>query len=661
MASILNLITVGEKEVLVIDSDPSTGGGLSAPIASIAVYDSGTAGYAFLKVGSLDTDWQQLSTAAGSGFVNPGVAGRLSLFPASSNAVDDVYVQNGQSIDVAIAAQPSRSANIEYVIPNPGNAVTSADFVLTEGAQTINGAKTLTSALAMSSQKITGLADGTTTNDAVNFGQLSLYIPLTQKGANNGVATLDAGGKVPVSQLPNSVMEYQGNWNASTNSPTLADGTGNAGDVYRVNVAGTQNLGSGSLVFAIGDWVVYNGTIWEKSINSNAVVSVNGQTGIVSLVTSDIPEGTNLYFTNLRAQDAVGAIVANSSKVSLTYVSGTSLTANIVAGSLVNADINASAAIAYSKLNLSGSIVNADVSASAAIAYSKLNLSASIVDADISSSAAISLSKLAALTASKLLVSDGSGIISASTGSGFVKSTSGTPSYQASISLTADVSGVLPVANGGTNSSTALNNNRIMVSSAGAIIEAAALTNGQLLIGSTGAAPSAAALTGTTNQVIVTNGAGSITLSLPQDIATTSSPTFLAQTLSGSGAFFELIDAADMKMTTATVNTTNATVTTLATVATTTNTSMLIEAKIVGVRTGGTAGSAGDSVSYIRTARVKNIAGTVTIQNLQSDYTSEDQPAMNGTITVSGTNILVQVQGAANNNVTWKALITKII
>lgn len=95
-----------------------------------------------------------------------------------------------------------------------------------------------------------------------------------------------------------------------------------------------------------------------------------------------------------------------------------------------------------------------------------------------------------------------------------------------------DVTGTLPVANGGTNSSTALNSNRIMVSSAGAIVEAAALTDGQLLIGDTGGAPVAAALTGTTNQIAVTNGAGSITLSTPQDIATTSSPDFASLTLS---------------------------------------------------------------------------------------------------------------------------------
>lgn len=63
-------------------------------------------------------------------------------------------------------------------------------------------------------------------------------------------------------------------------------------------------------------------------------------------------------------------------------------------GSIVNADINASAAIAYSKLSLSNSIVNADINSAAAIAYSKLSLTGSIVNADINASAAIVYSKL---------------------------------------------------------------------------------------------------------------------------------------------------------------------------------------------------------------------------------------------------------------------------
>jgi hypothetical protein len=74
---------------------------------------------------------------------------------------------------------------------------------------------------------------------------------------------------------------------------------------------------------------------------------------------------------------------------------------------ITNAQVSSSAAIAYSKLNLSNSIVNADVNSAAAIAYSKLNLSASIVNADIASGAAIAVGKLAAGTSGQILQNNG--------------------------------------------------------------------------------------------------------------------------------------------------------------------------------------------------------------------------------------------------------------
>lgn len=130
-------------------------------------------------------------------------------------------------------------------------------------------------------------------------------ISSSEKGSANGVATLDAGGKVPVGQLPSAVMTYEGVWNATTNSPALADGSGDAGMVYRVGTAGTQNLGSGAISFEVGDYVIYNGTVWEKSDTTDAVASVNGFTGVVVLDTDDISEGSaNLYFTVARARSA---------------------------------------------------------------------------------------------------------------------------------------------------------------------------------------------------------------------------------------------------------------------------------------------------------------------------------------------------------------------
>ena len=109
-------------------------------------------------------------------------------------------------------------------------------------------------------------------------------------GVANGVASLDSGGKVPVSELPAAVLgalSYQGTWNASTNTPTLASGVGTKGYYYVVSVAGSTNL-DGITSWVVGDWAVYNGTAWQKVDNTDAVTSVNGYTGTVVLSQSDI-------------------------------------------------------------------------------------------------------------------------------------------------------------------------------------------------------------------------------------------------------------------------------------------------------------------------------------------------------------------------------------
>jgi|694.fasta_scaffold43888_7 hypothetical protein len=89
----------------------------------------------------------------------------------------------------------------------------------------------------------------------------------------NGVPRLDVNGKILVSQLPNSVMEYKGTWNAATNTPTLANGTGNQGDVYLCNVAGTVDFGAGAIAFVVGDQVIYSGSIWQRASGATGTVT----------------------------------------------------------------------------------------------------------------------------------------------------------------------------------------------------------------------------------------------------------------------------------------------------------------------------------------------------------------------------------------------------
>ena len=79
-------------------------------------------------------------------------------------------------------------------------------------------------------------------------------------------------------------LSYQGTWNASTNTPTLTSSVGVNGYYYIVSTAGSTNL-DGITDWQIGDWLIFNGTVWQKIDQSNLVTSVNGQTGAVSVGT----------------------------------------------------------------------------------------------------------------------------------------------------------------------------------------------------------------------------------------------------------------------------------------------------------------------------------------------------------------------------------------
>lgn len=86
----------------------------------------------------------------------------------------------------------------------------------------------------------------------------------------------------------------------------------------------------------------------------------------------------------------------------------------------------------------------------------------------------------------------------------------------------------------------------------GFIVSTGAMDDGQILIGATGSVPSLGNITGTANQVSVSNGPGSITLSAPQNIDSTSSPTFAGLTLTSlTGQGFVFVGAADIVSSTA--------------------------------------------------------------------------------------------------------------
>ena len=148
-----------------------------------------------------------------------------------------------------------------------------------------NSDHTLTGLGTMAEQNANAVA---ITGGTMSGVAITGYIPSTEKGVANGVATLDSGGTVPLSQLPPlGDLNYQGAWNASTNTPTLTSSVGTKGYYYVVSVAGTTNL-NGITDWQVGDWAVFNGSVWQKIDNTDAVTSVNGYTGTVVLTAADV-------------------------------------------------------------------------------------------------------------------------------------------------------------------------------------------------------------------------------------------------------------------------------------------------------------------------------------------------------------------------------------
>jgi hypothetical protein len=152
------------------------------------------------------------------------------------------------------------------------------------------------------------------------------YQVTSEKGEPNGYASLDSNGKVPLVQINDALIgnvNFQGLWNAATNTPTLANppASGTKGYYYIVSTAGTF----ASISFEVGDWIISDGTAWGKVDNTDAVSSVFGRTGNVvaangDYTTAQVTESGNLYYTDGRARGALSFVAGSGAYNSTTGV-----------------------------------------------------------------------------------------------------------------------------------------------------------------------------------------------------------------------------------------------------------------------------------------------------------------------------------------------------
>lgn len=225
---------------------------------------------------------------------------------------------------VISANNPTISATGDATWSTQFNGTTTATGVLTLAA---SGVSAGTYNIVTVNSK--GLVTAGSNLQASDLNTIYGYTPLNpnQLGVANGIATLDSNAKLLTSQIPEALVGavvYQGVWNASTNTPTLASGTGTKGNYYKVSTAGSTTI-DGISQWNSGDTIIFNGTVWDKIDGlASEVISVAGRVGNIILTTDDVSEGSNLYFTTARASAAApiqtvfgrtGSIVLLSSDV----------------------------------------------------------------------------------------------------------------------------------------------------------------------------------------------------------------------------------------------------------------------------------------------------------------------------------------------------------
>jgi len=166
---------------------------------------------------------------------------------------------------------------------NIGPGLTETAGVLSADVRSVAGR---TGAVVLTHNDVDGLGTSATRDVGVTAGTVAAGDDARVVGAvqqstvaqPNGIASLDAGGKLQPSQVPGGFTEaliWQGFWNAATNTPALASGVGTTGHVWGVSVGGTTNL-NGETGWALGDQAVFNGTAWERFplSNSNGTMAV---------------------------------------------------------------------------------------------------------------------------------------------------------------------------------------------------------------------------------------------------------------------------------------------------------------------------------------------------------------------------------------------------
>jgi hypothetical protein len=183
-----------------------------------------------------------------------------------------------------------------------------------------------TASVALNAQKITGLADPTNAQEAVTLNYIT-----TQKGANNGIASLDGSGLIPTNQLPALAITET---SVVVSQAAMLALTAQVGDVAVRTDVNKSFILTASPATTLGNWQ-------ELLTPTDSVLSVDGLTGAVSLSGTYLNSTTGTLLGNLAAGGfkvtGLGTPTSDADAATKVYV-------DAVAGSATAAAASAAAA-----------------------------------------------------------------------------------------------------------------------------------------------------------------------------------------------------------------------------------------------------------------------------------------------------------------------------
>ncbi|MEA9357952.1 tail fiber domain-containing protein [Bacteriovorax sp. PP10] len=348
---------------------------------------------------------------------------RKATAGSSPSSITSASVSSVQVINNQLVINGAGLSDVSSVVVN-GNALNENFSIETKTATTIiansirafnfDVSKVFNLILSDASASATFSIDFSLCNATLNGKGFNCATPVSDKD----VLSYDAvSGKWK--PRPASGLNYLGTFDASSN-PASGPAIGTSGAYYVISDDGLI----GAVSFSAGDWLVSNGSAWQKIDNSTAVLSVFGRSGAITAQEGDynlnlltdvnIPttpatgkvlkfDGTHWVAGDDLSGGGAGSVttsaIADGSvtdakivTVAASKITGAISSAQIADGSIVNADINAAAAIDYSKLNIPA----------ASIPYAKLN----IADGDIPAAKISGLTSATSVLATTIVDAD---------------------------------------------------------------------------------------------------------------------------------------------------------------------------------------------------------------------------------------------------------------